>query len=260
MLSSGKDINRLLREWPHDPAKVNVRRIIGEDGREKIQLRVDLGILQMELDGRPDGKRPFGKESLLDHYLNNLKQHNLNKKTDEGFELSREDCLNLQQEAVQYYHRYLSLFYLGDFESVVRDTNRNIKAFDFVERYALHPNDKLIFDQFRPFVLMMYTRAMASIALKDKNFDLAIAHVKKGVDQIERLNTEDPNEAASTNHELIFLQCWMKEINGLKPEDPLEKLEREMNKAVQMENFELAAKLRDEIRIIVDPKLFKSDL
>ncbi len=260
MLSSGKDINRLLREWPHDPSKVNVRRIIGEDGREKIQLRVDLGILQMELDGRPDGKRPFGKESLLDHYLNNLKQHKLKKKTDEGFELSKEDCLNLQQEAVQYYHRYLSLFYLGDFESVVRDTNRNIKAFDFVERYALDPKDKLIFDQFRPFVLMMYTRARASIALKDKNFDLAIAHVKKGVDQIERLQTEVPNESASTNHELIFLQRWMKEINELKPEDPLEKLEREMNEAVQTENFELAAKLRDEIRIMAHPKLFKSDL
>ena len=49
-------------------------------------------------------------------------------------------------------------------------------------------------------------------------------------------------------------------MTGLKPEDPLEKLEREMNEAVQTENFELAAKLRDEIRIMVGPKLFKSDL
>ena len=31
-------------------------------------MRIDLGLLQMELDGRPDGQRPHGFESLLDYY------------------------------------------------------------------------------------------------------------------------------------------------------------------------------------------------
>lgn len=256
MLSSGKDIGRLLREWAHDPTKVNVRRIIGEDGREKIQLRVDLGILQMELDGRPDGKRPFGKDSLLDYYSSALKKFKAENKSNEGFVLSREDCLNLQQEAVQYYHRYLSLFYLGDYEGVVRDTNRNLKVFDFVKKYASDEKDKTIFEQFRPFVLMMFTRAKASIALKDKNYDLAINHVQRGVDKIEKLQDgEQSNQALSqSSAEINFLQRWMKEISRLKPEDPIEKLEREMNEAVQSENFELAAKLRDEIRFMQDPE------
>jgi len=255
MLSSGKDISRLLREWSHDHTKVNVRRIIGEDGREKIQLRVDLGILQMELDGRPDGKRPFGKESLLEYYLHSLKKHKLENKTEDGFELSREDCLNLQQEALQYYHRYLSLFYLGDYESVVRDTKRNLKVFDLIKNYASDQKDKTGFEQFRPFVLMMFTRAKASIALKDKNYDLAITQVKRGVEQIEKIQDDEiVNQALNTSTEINFLQRWMKEISKLKPEDPIEKLERKMNEAVQSEDFELAAKLRDQLRFKQDPK------
>ena len=36
------------------------RKIVGEDGKEKLQVRLDLGLLQMELNGRPDGERPHG--------------------------------------------------------------------------------------------------------------------------------------------------------------------------------------------------------
>ena len=31
-------------------------------------MRIDLGLIQMELAGRPDGQRPDGFESLLDCY------------------------------------------------------------------------------------------------------------------------------------------------------------------------------------------------
>ena len=52
----------------HDPEGVQVRVITGEDGSEKIQMRIDLGLIQMEINGRPDGERPEGFESLLDVY------------------------------------------------------------------------------------------------------------------------------------------------------------------------------------------------
>ena len=63
-----KDITNLLNEWMYEPDEVMVRIVPGEDGRSKIQLRVDLGLLQMEMDGRPDGVRPEGCESWLDYY------------------------------------------------------------------------------------------------------------------------------------------------------------------------------------------------
>ena len=50
-----KDIAVILNGWDYNPDEVTVRRILGLDGRVKIQMRLDLGILQMEVDGRPDG-------------------------------------------------------------------------------------------------------------------------------------------------------------------------------------------------------------
>ena len=64
---SNLDLNDLLEGWPHEPGQVKARKIVGRDGCEKIQLRIDLGLIQMELHGRPDGHRPHGFESLL-HY------------------------------------------------------------------------------------------------------------------------------------------------------------------------------------------------
>src|SRR6266567_990805 len=52
------DLNSILKDWPHENGSIKVRKVAGLDGREKLQLRVDLGVLQMELTGRPDGRRP----------------------------------------------------------------------------------------------------------------------------------------------------------------------------------------------------------
>ena len=62
------DLSKVLGEWQFRPDEVLVRIVPGDDGRGKVQLRVDLGILQMEMDGRPDGHRPEGFESWLDYY------------------------------------------------------------------------------------------------------------------------------------------------------------------------------------------------
>ncbi len=56
------DLNSLLKDWPHESGAIKVRKIIGLDGNEKLQLRIDLGVLQMEMTGRPDGQRPHNCE------------------------------------------------------------------------------------------------------------------------------------------------------------------------------------------------------
>jgi len=55
------DISHLLEHWDYQPGQVVVRKFTGKDGVPKIQLRVDLGLLQMNAEGRPDGKRPLFK-------------------------------------------------------------------------------------------------------------------------------------------------------------------------------------------------------
>src|SRR5437868_13066399 len=92
------DLNTILKDWPHEAGAIKVRKILGLDGREKLQLRIDLGMLQMEMSGRPDGRRPHNCESLLQY-------HQRRAATAEGrgdnYELSTEECNELQQEGIQ---------------------------------------------------------------------------------------------------------------------------------------------------------------
>src|SRR5881394_3469682 len=162
------DISHLLDQWDYQPGEVAVRKFKGSDGAEKIQLRVDLGLLQMNTSGRPDGKRPFGRESLFDHFLARLeKQRRANAGPSEAFVLKAEDCAKLQQEAIQYHHRYICLFQLEDYDAVIRDTNRNAAVFDFVDEYAETDELGWSLQQFRPQLLMMQIRARGMQALRN---------------------------------------------------------------------------------------------
>ena len=98
-----KDIQPLLDDWPCEPGQLCVRKIRGNDGRVKVQLRVEMGILQMDVTGRPDGQQPEGYESLLHYYKAQAK-----KRGTEDFVLDSESCMALQMEALQYYHRRIS--------------------------------------------------------------------------------------------------------------------------------------------------------
>src|SRR5215212_8238786 len=91
------DLNDLLRDWPHEPGQLKVRKITGSDGREKLQLRIDLGLIQMETSGRPDGKAPHGCESLYDFHLQQARRA---KKSSENFTLGGEEVGDLQQEGI----------------------------------------------------------------------------------------------------------------------------------------------------------------
>ena len=114
------DLNDLLRDWPHEPGQIKVRKILGSDGHEKIQLRIDLGLIQMETTGRPDGQKPHGFESLLAYHQSLAKEKE--QSGEETYVLTPEEVAELQQEGIQYYHRYISFFQLNDFAAVIRDT------------------------------------------------------------------------------------------------------------------------------------------
>src|ERR1044071_5704719 len=98
-----KDIARVLKGWDYEPGTINVRKIAGIDGLPKLQMRLDLGLLQMEMDGRPDGLRPHGHESLLEYFESRLSDHTKRNGTELGFHLTRGQCQALREEAVMYY-------------------------------------------------------------------------------------------------------------------------------------------------------------
>ena len=82
------DISHILAKWPYgDDEGLQVRRIEGRDGRPKLQLRIDLGLMQMEVTGRPDGQHPHGYASLLDYHRSQAQEHRREHGWYEGFEL-----------------------------------------------------------------------------------------------------------------------------------------------------------------------------
>jgi UvrB/uvrC motif len=240
------DLNTILKDWPHQNRTIKVRKIIGLDGREKLQLRIDLGVLQMELSGRPDGVRPYGCESLLEYHQRRAARI---EGKDGTYELTPEQCAELQQEGIQYYHRYLSLFQINDFAGVVRDTQRNLDLFDFVVGHTDRDELSWTLQQFRPYVLMMHTRAKASILLGQNKFEEAMAEIERGRDVIcEFFQKSNFPELASRSSEIHFLDEWLDEVRAKRPLSKLEKMEREMETAVAKELYERAAKLRDAIK------------
>ena len=66
------DLQPTLTDWPYDAEQISVRKILGADGAVRIQMRVELGVLQMEAEGRPDGSHPFGSASLLAYHQQQL--------------------------------------------------------------------------------------------------------------------------------------------------------------------------------------------
>jgi len=246
--SMSLDLNTILKDWPHEPGAIKVRKIVGLDGREKLQLRIDLGLLQMEMTGRPDGVRPHGCESLLTYHQMRA-AHALGR--GEGYELTPEQCAELQQEGIQYYHRYLSLFQINDFAGVVRDTQRNLELFTFVAEHTDREELSWTLQQFRPYVLMMNTRAKASILLAQGKFAEAMIEIEHGRDAIlDFFQKSNFPELASKSSEIAFLDEWLEEVRSKRPLSKLEIMQREMETAIAKELYEKAAELRDAIRLL----------
>lgn len=251
-----KDIAKILDGWDYEPDEVSVRIIRGEDGREKVQLRIDLGLLQMEIDGRPDGQRPRGAESWLDYFEQQRKQHDATQPDGRPFSLDASDCALLLREGVQFYHRYLSFWHLGRYELCARDTSRNLRLFAFVREYARRERDKLQFDQWRPYVTLMHARAVATPLEELEDYEAAIKAVDAGIAGIERFLEEyEQTHRAEECAELVQLRRWRKSLEGKEnaslrkaPEGSLKHLRFLLEAAVAEERFEEAAHLRDEIR------------
>jgi tetratricopeptide (TPR) repeat protein len=239
-----KDITPILDGWDYDADELQVRIIAGIDGRDKIQMRIDLGLFQMELDGRPDGVRPFGFESLLDYH-----QAKAAKKKGESYPIDSEACASLMREGVQYYHRYLALFHLERYDLVARDTTRNLELFAFVRDHATRRRDRLQFDQYRPYVTMMRARALGLAALARDDHKAALEAIDEGVEGIRAFLEEyDQTDNLAECMELAFLLRWRKEVEKDRPVGLVESIEKQLERAIALEDYEEAARLRDQIR------------
>lgn len=263
------DIDPILEDWPYRPDEITVRLIDGADGRRKIQLRLDLGVLQMEFDGRPDGRRIHTLPSWFDYHRHRQAEHDSAHPDGAPYRLEPEDCAELLREGVQYYHRYICFWHLGLYELCARDTERNLRLFAFVREHARDDRDKLQFDQWRPYVTMMHARAVATPLVELEQWVAAAQVLDAGIRGIEKfLEDYDRVAQASQVGELSFLRQWKDEIlqkiqenvpgdtaasSEISPtaiavaERGME-LREQIDAAIREERYEDAARLRDELR------------
>ncbi len=252
------DLSDLLRNWAYEPGKLNVRVIQGMDGEPRIQMRVDLGVLQMHMEGRPDGQRPRGFESLLEYHesrMDSVRQSPSEPGIGEsygessGFSLSADDCRELREEAVQYYHRYMSLLVLKDYDGVVQDTTRNLRVLDLCAKHAESEDDRAALEPFRAYITMMRARALASQALEDNEPKAALHAIDEGLDALrQHFQNTGQDSAFETSGEVEMLRGMRESLIPKLPISPRAELRRRLDAAVKSENYELAAILRDELR------------
>ena len=241
----------ILESWPYDPDGISFRLIPGEDGREKLQIRLDLGILQLELDGRPDGLRPFGYDSVLDWHEGRVEE--LRGTTGAAaYSLPPTDCEALRAEAVQVYQRYFRLFQIGRFDQVIADTSRNLRCLDFVFEHAELETDRWSLESYRPYIVMVNSLARCERDLAADDSESAARVLRLGLATIRRFVAEH-EERFGAAQELEVLAERLKEIERLVPRDEVERLQQRLAGAVAREDYETAAQLRDQLDRVLPP-------
>ena len=98
-------VAKLRIEIRRERDAIAARLVCGADGQEFVQLRVDLGILQMYLIGRPDGERCHGLPTAVD-----LIRHELRRSR----QVAAESWHALERELQQFQYRRLALAALAE--------------------------------------------------------------------------------------------------------------------------------------------------
>lgn len=209
-----RDISKILKSWRYQSDTLVIRKIVGDDGRKKVQIRIKLGILQMEVDGRPDGKSPHEAESLLEYYDFLIDEFKKKDGNAENFTLTEKDMEELDDELMQYYHRRICFFALEDYEHAKRDAEHNLRLMNIIKEHSLDERYIESHEQFRPFIIMDKARAIGLKSMNRNDYANAMIYVSGAIDEIEEFFRErDTDEAEiQKNRELIILKKWKNQI------------------------------------------------
>lgn len=236
-----RDIDHILRCWTFRPDMVRARMVKARDGRPVLQMRIDLGLLQMETVGRPDGRRPHGHPSYLDYLMERA------ARTTGVFVLSDRQCQEVDREFLQYHHRRLCWLALGEFRRAVADADHALALLDFASEHAPDLQWVSLHEQSRPLVLFHRAQAATLHALEEKTPEMAAEEIDRGLAQVQTaiaLLSEEPGpEETLMLEQLQRLRAWVRE--NCQEE---RSLQERLAEAIASEQYELAAQIRDQLR------------
>lgn len=254
-----KDLSEILAEWPSGPDVTRVRQFTAGDGRTFLQVRVDLGLLQMAIDGRPDGERPAGYESLLECLRDQVRQYA------EPLNIAPAEWQALIREVLQYYRRRVSLITLARqaqregnrelamncYRLAVRDADHNLAILDFLRDQCTSIEFVESQEPYRPFILMQRASCLAEFALLTDDADSAIEHLKSAVAQIEacglRTVQDDSGESEEMDVRIFIRELRRLERRIRRKYQCRRTLREQLDDALAAEDYEQAARLRDDL-------------
>ncbi len=247
-----EDIGQILENWPFDPEN-SIRKVIDPSGVEKIQVRVDQGafqgVLQMNLDGRPDGRRPHDSDFAFDFYKESQQNVLESEGSLDGFQLTEEECQELFDESRRLYERYVFLLQIQDYDRVIRDTEQNIDLFRFVNTYAERGEDRENLEKWWPYIIRINGVARVMICTQNDDFESASEIIDEAREKIKALNQVDAEEFRIEKRRSVqALDDLEQELLSKRPLNLMDRLKKELGDAIDQEAFERAAKLRDRIR------------
>jgi hypothetical protein len=280
-----RDISAILAEWEFQPGQLSARVIAAEDGEPRLQVRLDLGLIQMHLEGRPDGQMPYGFRSLLDYFEGQFEAGRIDEPFEQGDEqgdpelgpsgeeggrdgeeanadlpggeprshLTPEDCRALREELSQFNQRAVALNAMEDHERVARDAGRNLRVLDLCKEKAMAEADQTMLEQYRPYFITMRCRALASMALRDSEAKGAVVVIDEGLDalKVAYAGSSKP-DAFEQSPEVRTLRSMRESLIPQLPLSQKAELRQRLAEALEQENYELAAILRDELKQLKD--------
>jgi UvrB/uvrC motif len=239
-MSRRKDIDDLLTDWPYQPGEIMARMAKAADGRDVLQMRIDLGMLQMEVSHRPDGAKPGGAETYFDFLLSQTAEKG------DDYVLSGQECAEADREFVQFYHRRICWLALRKFQQAARDADHTLAFMDFVKQHSPDEDWTLSHEQYRPFVMFHRVQAAALALLEKQGAESAISEINRGLDQFHTLYEQYDAPEKFEEDEMVGR---LRELQGSLREHYKvgRTLDEQLADAVASEQYELAARLRDEI-------------
>ncbi len=239
-----QDIDFILENWQFKPGIAQARLVQAHDGRQVIQLRIDLGALQLETVGRPDGAKPHGHETYFD-YLQ--EQARLSRKAERNFTLSEEQCQEADREFLQFYHRRMCWLALRQYARAMRDADHTLGFMDFVKQHA--PNEEYLqaHEQYRGFVLFQRTQAAAALQVENNAPEAAINEIRLGLERMRvffaDFEREGEMEEDGMVRHLRHVEATLRQQYKIDAT-----LEEQLQQAIADEDYERAARLRDDLK------------
>ena len=239
-----QDIDYVLEGWDYKPGVVQARLVQARNGRQVIQMRADLGVLQIEPTGKPDGTRPHGQVTYL-NYLQD--QARVARKTGKSLIMSEEQCQEADREFLQYYHRRICWLALRNYARALQDADHTLALMDFVREYSPSDDYTQAHEQYRGFVIFQRTQAAAALQVEKNQPEGAIDEIRAGLERLREFFASFEMEDQMDEDGMV--QHLRKVESSLRQEYKIDStLQEQLDKAVADEDYERAARLRDELR------------